>query len=209
MLLLALFVGSAAFGGSNPLFTLPMHGIHPADFTETCDTPARTGVDCINGRPIVNLPSGATGPAVLYVFVHNHLELKGIQTAFEFAPWTITVGVWDCQPGQLSLATPANPGGPDSGLLNTAFNCVTDLSLQVIGFMTMNLTGSGCIRQVQPSGSTFQALDCNLELDEFDLPGGETRLGSVCIGEGGLDVCDVGGSPVEPATWGSIRAQYR
>jgi hypothetical protein len=203
-------IGSVAYAGQNPSFVLPMHGMWPATLTETCDTPAQNGVDCTaTGRPTVNLPSGATGPAVMYLFVHEHIALKGVQTAFEFAPWTITFSSWDCQPGQLSLRTPANPGGPDTGILNTAFNCTTDRSLQVIGFMVLELTGSGCITQVQPTGSFFQALDCGLGLDEFAATGPNmARLGSVCIGSGGHDAC-FQVVPVESATWGAVKAQYR
>lgn len=197
-----------AHAGQNPDFTLPMHGIWPATFTETCDTPAAQGVDCSpSGRPTVNLPAGATGPGVVYLFMNNHAAVRGVQTAFEFAPWTMLFGRWDCL-AALPETVPSNPGGPRHGLLCFAWPCVTDPSLLVIGSMTMNLTGSGCITQVQPERSTFLALDCNLEIDEFGLPEGAGRLGSVCIGSGGHDACDRV-VPVESATWGRIKRSYR
>jgi hypothetical protein len=206
-----LTVGSTAiFGGANPYFTLPMHAIYPATFTETCDDPAQSGVDCINVLPTFTLPEGATGPAVLYLLCFRHTELAGVQTALEFAPWTIIFDNWNCQVNQLSLVTPGNPGGPTAGRLSTAFDCVRSPSIQVVGFMTMNLTGTGCIRQVNPSGSLVQALDCQLEIDQFDVtvPPHDTRAGSVCIGPGGRDACELW-TAVEPATWGGIKAQYK
>jgi hypothetical protein len=213
MILIALCMSSMAYAGANPNFTLPLHAIAPATFTETCSTPQDppTNLDCINVRPTVDVPCPGTG--VIYLYVMNHNELKGVQTAFEWGGaggWSVIFGNWDCQPGQLSLHTPVNPGGPDAGLLNTAFNCVLSTQLQVIGFMTMNLAPVGCINQVQPIGSAFQALDCDLALDEFTVPPDENaaRLGMVCCVSGGVDACD----PliaVEPTTWGSIKSQYR
>lgn len=111
-------------------------------------------------------------------------------------------------PGTVCVWGPSNPGGPVAGSLQTAFDCATGGSLVVIGFMVMNLTGSGCVTQVQPANSTFLALDCNLEIDEFGLPEGAGRLGSVCIGSGGHDACDRV-VPVQPATWGRIKRSYR
>jgi hypothetical protein len=34
------------------------------------------------------------------------------------------------------------------------------------------------------------------------------RLGKICVTEGGTDTCDPW-APVEPATWGSIKASFQ
>jgi hypothetical protein len=207
MALMALCIGTTAFGGANPQFTFPMHGLHPATFQENCATVA--DIDCLPGgvRPTVNLPGPLGGPGVVYFFVNNHNELKGAQTAFDFGTWSLVFGNWTCQPGFLALHVPTG-SGPDDGLLNAAWNCFAGTQLQTIGFMTMNMP-SGCITQVLPTGSLFQALDCDLNLDEHDGTGADAaRLGSVCVDTGGVDACDAV-NPVESATWGSIKAQYK
>ena len=76
-----LVLGStAAYGGANPHFTLPMHGIYPATFSETCEDPMQGGVDCINTLPNFELPVGATGFAVLYLLCFRHTGSDELQT---------------------------------------------------------------------------------------------------------------------------------
>jgi hypothetical protein len=206
MALMALCIGSTAFAGANPQFTMPLHGIHPTTLTETCATAG--DVDCINVLPTVELPPNP-GFGAVYLMVNNHTELKGIQTAIDFGPHILILGNWTCQTNQLSLSVPAMPGGPDAGLLSTAWDCVQSTDLQIAGFMQFNMVGTGCVSHVLPTGRLFEALDCGLLLDQHDGTGADAaRLGKVCQGPGGFDACEAV-SPVESATWGSIKAQYK
>lgn len=207
---LLVLIASQAFAGANPHFTLPMHGIWPFTFSEFCTTPATQGIDCSHsGRPTVDLPPEATGPAIFYLFVHNHAAIQCVQTAFEWAPWTFLFGQWRCIPGShLHVQEPHDPGGPFHGYIGQCWPCVTDPSLLVVGFMVINITGPGCISQVEPY-LRISALDCNNEVDELTLPGpDELRLGRVCVGSGGHDACDAL-TPVLSTTWGGIKAQYQ
>lgn len=207
MALMALCFGTLAFGGQNPSFTLPMHGIFPFTFQENCATPGQRGINCDTVLPETDI--GTTpGQAIVYLFVYNHNELKGCATKFEWDGWTPLIENWACQTNPLSLSTPLAPGA--NGLLSTSFDCVTDPALQVVGWMVFNVPGSGCISQTNTPEGNVQALDCNLALDTFDatVPGNENRLGMICQGPGGRDGCE-GPAPVEPTTWGSVKAQYR
>jgi len=200
MALMALCLSTTAFAGANPLATLPLHG--KVSTFEQCG--GYLPVDCAGNRPTVNLPNGAT-PTV-FLFVNNYNNIAGVQTAFNFGGMNLTFGLWDCQGGQLSAVTPANPGGPTAGSITTAFNCVNTGALLIVGRMHFT-PGTGCISQVQSSfPNGIHVLDCTQGVDQIPDTQ-QLRLGKICIVEGGVDACD----PliaVEPTTWGAIKGQY-
>ena len=189
--------------GLNPQATIPLHCAGPLEFSCTGYLP----VDCDQVRPTVAATPGSS--MTVFVFVRNHTQLAGLQTAFEWGSWDLLFGLWDCQVGMFDGSEPRNPGGPYAGSLNKAFSCVTGPSLAVIGRMFFTLTTEGCLRQVQPflpDGICF--LDCQLGIDQVsDSPQDQQRLGRVCIGPGGYDACDAV-VPVEGTTWGRIKAAY-
>lgn len=213
LLLATLVVGtiavpSSARAGSNPGFTVPLHAM------EAIATSCRDylPVDCFTHRPVVNIPPDQT--TTVFVFVANHYQLHGLQTAFIWGPqWSLVFSHFDCQVRQLNLTVPANPGGSSAGAIVTAFDCVTNLALQVIGYMVFDVGPQGCLTQINPDlfPSTVAALDCDLLLDEIDAshPVQQARLGRICVGPGGVDACDVIMTAVESATWGRIKATQR
>lgn len=201
MALMALLLATTAFAGQNPQVTLPLHA--KASSFEPC-----TGylpVDCRANQPTVNINPGA---AAIFLFVMNYNSVAGVQTAFQpDASWAFAFGLWDCQPGQLNAVTPAPPFGPTNGSITTAFNCLQGPALGVIGRMFFGFAGAGCITQVQSSYPFgIHVLDCAQGIDQ--IPDTQAaRLGKVCVGTGGVAACDPLVA-VEPATWGSIKAQY-
>jgi hypothetical protein len=202
MALMALLLATTAFAGANPNATLPLHGKSAFEFACTGYAP----VDCLSNRPVVNVPAG---PVTVFLFVMNYANVAGVQTAFTVpAAWAFATGTWNCQVGQLSAVTPAPPWGATAGSITTAFTCLNGPALGVIGMLLFSNAASGCVEQVQssfPNGT--HVLDCAQGVDQIPESQG-ARLGKICVGtQGGFDACDPL-IPVEPATWGSIKAQY-
>jgi hypothetical protein len=204
MALMALCLSTTAFGGANPLATLPLHAKSGSTF-ENCD--GYLPVDCLGVRPTVDVPAGA--PAAVFLLVNNHTAVAGVQTAFEWPGWNFGFGLWEgCRAGQVNGTTPTAPGGPMAGTIATAFNCVNTPAVFVVGRMFFFPGAGGCISQVQstfPGGNVV--LDCNNQTDSITDP---LRMGRICTigsGPGGHDACPPIVA-VEPTTWGSIKAQY-
>jgi hypothetical protein len=150
----------------------------------------------------------------IYLMVANYLHVAGIQTAFDWDPgWVLNDVLFNCRANQLNaiLPDPGRPGGPSTGTVSTAFDCVTGPALAVIGRLRFTSGPGGCITQVQscyPFG--VHAIDCanGIDLINANDPYQRLRLGKICVGQGGHDACD----PIiatEPATWGRIKASYR
>lgn len=203
MALMALCLSTNAFAGANPQVTLPLHA-KPSTF-EQCN--GYLPVDCVSTLPTTNV---AAAPIAVFLFVFNHHNVAGVQTAFEWPGWNLTFGLWDCQGGQLSAVTPANPGGPVAGSITTAFNCVNSTSLLIVGRLHLVPAGqAGCIKQVQsvfPNG--IHVLDCAQGTDLItDSALDRQRLGEICVGTAGNTGCNPVAA-VEPSTWGSIKASY-
>lgn len=206
MALMALCLSTNAFAGANPLVTLPLHA--KASTFEQCGGYAP--VDCSGNigdptRPTVNIQPV---PSAVFLFVNNYANVAGVQTAFDWPGWSLTFGLWDCQGGQLSAVTPANPGGTNTGSITTAFNCVNSGALLIVGRMHFVPAGTpGCISQVQsvfPNG--IHVLDCTQGTDLIP-DSQQARLGKICVAQGGVDACRPV-SAVESSTWGGIKAQY-
>ena len=202
MALMALMVSGSTYAGMNPNITLPLH-FKAVSFANCTDF---APVDCVTNRPDLNAVSASMG--CIFLLAYNHTSLAGVQTAFDFGGWTLMFGLWDCQVGQLSAVTPANPGGPTAGSITTAFTPVTTGELIPIGRMFFQVGLDGCLTQVQSSYPFgIHVIDALLQNDEIHDPTGN-RVGAVCVGgTGGIDACDP--VAVEAATWGGIKAQYR
>jgi hypothetical protein len=201
MALMALMVSTGAFAGLNPEITLPLH-FKAVSFAQCGDF---APVDCEANRPDLN---AITGTGTAFLLANNYTSLAGVQTAFDFGGWTLMFGLWDCQVGQLNAVTPANPGGPTAGTITTAFTPLTTGELAVIGRMVFLIPATGCLSQVQPTYPFgIHVVDANVENDQI-LDENSGRVGKLCVGAGGIDACDPVTS-VEPATWGSVKAQYR
>jgi hypothetical protein len=100
-----------------------------------------------------------------------------------------------CRSGELTATVPDpnTNGGPKSGTIATAFDCVTGPALVLIGRMDFLTGSSGCLSQVQsvyPLGN--HVLDCSNGAD-YANPGNPCdvlRFGRVCVSSGGIDGCD-------------------
>jgi PKD repeat protein len=188
--------------GANPQISFPLHA-KPGCHGCTAYLP----VDCEGNRPTVNIPGNMN--VTIYLLAYNYTALAAVQTAFDWNPsWNLFSAIFDCLPGQLTVVTPAPPGGPTAGTVATTFDCVTSGSLLVIGRLYMHAGSTGCLRQVQstyPNG--IHAVDCNLGVDLITDSEG-ARLGKICVGQGGNDAC---GRliPVQATTWGQVKATYR
>jgi hypothetical protein len=197
---------------ANDQFTVVLHARTPGGFG-TC---TEAGLpDCKTIRPTTQVAAGADFR--LYIFVNNYVgTLAAMQTAFEWpGDWLldpdgkdpVTIG---CQMHQIQLE-PSNPGGPVNGTYVTAFDCIQGPSLAPITRMDFRAGMGGCLRQINPLGNQqVQIVDCpgnSYFIDPSD-PVQQRRLGSICVGTPGHDACDVLTTPVEPATWGRIKATY-
>src|SRR5688572_14000463 len=71
--------------------------LHARDGIAGCDEPQKNGLDCVNGRPALDI-EGMQLPSV-YVMLRNYDGLRGLQCAFDWPlEWTYIGGIWDCRP---------------------------------------------------------------------------------------------------------------
>jgi hypothetical protein len=185
--------------GENPLFTLPMHAAYGA----YSDCSGYLPVDCLSNRPTVNIAGNVD--ASIFLCVANYQSLNAIQVGIKWdAAWWWVYGWHDCQAGQRGAIQRDSPTTA-SGV--TVFDCVNGPALAVIDRILFQVPGSGCVQFIQPKdplGICIQ--DCRGEIDQIT---GEysARLGKVCVNSGGFDACDPV-VPVEPVTWGKIKASF-
>ncbi len=196
---LLLNAGDGAGAGPNHRTTLVMHAqtefVHCA-LADPCLAPAGPSVTITDPGRLVNI----------YVVARNYDHLAGIQWAFDWHPsWIVYGGGWTCPPGALGIPFPPPYGpGPVQGSCTSAFDCLSGGSSQVIGSLQA-VPGEGCLEIIEsalPDGT--HALSCSYEVDPI-APANRAR---VCVGSGGLNTCE-SAVPVEPATWGTVKALYR
>jgi len=159
-------------------------------------------VDCDAVMPMTDITGMAT--PTIYMLLRNYEDVAGVQAAFQ-TTWTMTFGLWDCQPNTVAGTTPAMPFGETAGTIACAFDPITGGTLAVIGRMHFIAGGTGCIEIIEssfPFGTHVVAQEG--EAQEV-YPG---NRGIVCAGTGGFDAC-VGEVPVEPTSWGHIKSQYQ
>jgi hypothetical protein len=70
-----------------------------------------------------------------------------------------------------------------------------------------NTAGGGCLSAIQ-SGLVIGTHVVNCSVADFTRLRAE-NFGRVCAGPGGYDACWPASTPVESATWGAIKSQYR
>jgi hypothetical protein len=210
---MVLFVSSTASGGQNPNATYVLHA--KPGLTGGCTVAGQP--DCLPGPGGVQ-PTVIVDPATEYrvfYYLNNTQCVGAMQTAFQWdTGWVIDpnesgVTFSGCQGNQLTIASPQNPsGGPTDGTLTTAFDLLT-APFMLIGRMDFLSGPSGCLFQVQsilPFGC--HVVDCNNEADLHDPSLLPDAFGRICVSAGGHNACPPL-NPVEPATWGSIKATYR
>jgi hypothetical protein len=177
--------------------------LHARDGIAGCDDPQQQGMDCVNGRPNLDL-TGMQMP-VVYIMLRNYDNLAGVQCAFDWpATWTFFGGSWGCLPGSGKGVVPTAPGGS----IALVFNCINGGALVTMGRMVYGPpVGGGCLSIVEsdlPFGN--HVIDCSF----FNTaPIHPANVGRVCVGSGGYDACWPASTPVENATWGRIKTQYR
>lgn len=194
---------AATAASANPLFCLPLHGY---DGTVGCDAGP---LEYCSGPATVSPNSLVTVLLLTYYFD----SLASVQAAFEWdAGWTFLYSTWDCLPGQTTLAVPHSPGGAEAGTVYTAFDCLTEGGwfgpAPVIGRLFFMSGNGGCVRLVESAYlygthvTDCQGWDYRIRSDDWWL-----RTGVVCAGPGGYDGC-WDPNPVEPSTWGEIKATW-
>jgi hypothetical protein len=179
--------------------------LHARDGFATCEEPQQSGLDCINGHPVLDIGSMQT--PWIYVMLRNYERVNVLQCAFDWPlSWSYLGGTWDCQPGSLVLVQPTSPG-PKTGSMVVAFNCVQGGALITVGRMIFGPpVGNGClsiIESIYPFGTNVVSCPA---AQATHVPS-ENR-GRICAGPGGYDACWPAATPAESATWGSIKAQY-
>ncbi len=184
--------------------TLPLHAL--ATTYGPCPIPPPSGPDpCTQGTLLVDVPMG--GGIAVYLLARNYDDCAAVQTAFDWPPaWPFTFGLWTCQSNQVSGTTPTAPG-PTTGTISTAFDCLSGGVTAPIGTMHFAaVTAPGCMSQIN-SSYPFEThiVDCTGGTHEINV----LNRGAICAATpGSVNACD-SVIPVEPATWGDIKNQYR
>ena len=201
-LLMALLLSAPASFALNENTTIVLHA---RDGFAPCDDPQQHGIDCVSGLPNVDL-SGMQMPWV-YVMLRNYEHIGGLQCAFDWpSTWAYFGAVWNCQGHALGHG-PTGPG-PIAGTLGVAFDCVQGGALITVGQLIFTSTvGGGCVSVIE-SGFGFGTHVGNCDGSDGAAISPANR-GRVCVGVGGYDACWPASTPVESATWGAIKSQYR
>ena len=206
--LLAVCVAAAAFA-SNEQTVIVVHA--DDDWTvPACEVPN----PCASGGVANTMvqTSGWTGS--IRVFMRNFDELAGVQFAISLpTEWSQPdfANVFSCTDGNFPVLTPTPPWRGLEGEALVAFDCVQGGDvLEIISLVwstPLVATEGTCfeIDNVSRSGTpgVFVA-DCMA----IQTPIMFLEWGTVCAGIHGWDVC-VPVMPLEPTTWGSIKARHR
>jgi hypothetical protein len=197
-------MSSAALAGPNASTTLVLHAV---DTTfGPCPIPPPSGPDpCDQGTLRVDLAVGGPGIAA-YLLIRNYDNISGVQCAFDWpAAWPVTFGLWDCQSNQVNGQTPSAPGGT-TGTIATAFDNISGGVTAPIGRIHFaGIFAAGCMSIIEsdfPFGTHVISFAGDVD------PVIEANRGALCAGSPGTDACTPV-IPVEPATWGHIKAQYQ
>ncbi len=197
---LCLGLPSEVVAGANPDFRIVLHG--KSSSFETCN--GYLPLDCVSNQPNVNVPAA---PLAVFVLLYRVNESSGFQTALQWPGWSMTFALWDCL---TPCDFPPCPGIPQvhGVILDFDFNCVTAPGLHAFGRVFLVPAGNpGCVSQWIPDRPNgIHMRDCSGGVDIIDNPN-SLRLGKICVGGGGVTGCD-DVVPVEPATWGKIKATY-
>jgi hypothetical protein len=146
----------------------------------------------------------------VYVMLRNYDNIEALQCAFDWpVSWTYLGGTWDCIPNSGVASLPTGPGPINGNLAVTwGFNCTQGGSLVTVGRMIFGPpVGGGCLSIIE-SGLPFGTLVLECGTEVIAHVGTENRA-RACAGPGGYDACWPASTPVESATWGAIKSQYR
>ena len=146
------------------------------------DLPCQVNVDCQYQGPTTTVGPGLKS---VYLIAQGYDDLSGVQTAFDWDAWLLVSSSWNCQPGQIALATPIGPG-PVAGSLSTVFDVITGAGVAVLGHLTM-IASSGTLRQIEsnlPNGTHVVSGSGAV----VHVP--EASRGVVRVNAPGIDVCD-------------------
>lgn len=200
------------FAGANYYFSTVLHAV--VGQVTSCHPAEGVACPCDGSYEYPNTTVPPNTEITVFLIIQNWClpsQLAGVQTAFEWdQSWTLVDTDWACRPNQVTSFVPQAPGGSSAGALSTAFNCSTSDSVVVVGRLYFVTGAGGCLRQVAPDlPFGICALDCDNQVDRItgrlqDL----ARIGAICVSpSGGWPGCwDPG--PVDPATWGHIKAVY-
>ena len=141
---------------------------------------------CGEGRsPNVEVEVGAR--IAVYLLLYNYHAVAGVQTAFEWQPWTFLFGIWDsCRGNQVVGTTPREPGGVLDGTLTTAFDCIGGGTTAVVGILHFLVTAPGCLLLIDsdlPFGTHI------VDHEHTVTPVFPENRGTICAGHQGVDAC--------------------
>jgi hypothetical protein len=194
---------TTAARGANEDATIVLHA-QPWDLGLFCQ--AWVGqFDCNGMPPVVNVQPEKT--IAVFVLLRNYDAVSSVRYLFEvdggkngiWGDWTMIFSDFGCLPGQTTASAPAST----NGVLETNFLCIEGGALRVIGLMAMTSGSHGCLEISEVEFSGIQ--DC----DQVRTDVAPRNRGRICVGDGGYNACDAMPVPVEGATWGAIKAQYR
>ena len=179
--------------------------LHARDGFAECDAPQQSGLDCIGGRPNLDM----TGMQMPWVFVmlRNYDSVTGLQCAFDWpVSWTLLGSTWDCLPGSIALFFPTAPGPLTGSLVMVWLDCIENGALTTVGRIIFGpTTGGGCLSIIEsPYPFGTHVLGCDLKA----MGVRPENRGRVCAGPGGYDACWPAATAVESSTWGAIKRQY-
>jgi len=190
-LLLAALAGPAAFAGPNANTTFVLHvapDYGPCQVADPCAPGASPTVE-------ITQPGVVHG---IYFLVRNYGEISGLQADLAWpTDWTYLFED-SCPPVGLDCFHVSQHS------IQCNFNCITGGATTLMAVIYM-IPGSGCfeiVESVYPGGTCV--VNCQSEVE----PVAESNWGRVCVGPGGINACDAV-VPVESATWGAIKSQYR
>lgn len=185
--------GVPAFAGPNENTTLILHTA--PGFAPSCDIadPCSTGAQVQIQKP------GDWN--VIYVVVRNYDSVRDVYLTATWDPDFNVVFGMDCFPGCLDCLWIDQFNRRLTWYASRAPGCQVGGESVVIGRLYVTPT-AGCFTLVQSEYPEITS--CQGETDRVQ----GRHLGRVCVGPGGIDACD-GPVPVEPETWGAIKAQYQ
>ncbi len=197
---LMLCLAASRADASNELTTIVLHAVDATTAACTDDG----GLDCQQVLPVIDV-TGMQSPGI-FVYLRNYELISGLQCAFEWSPdWVLLYTLWTCQSNQVNGTTPTASGTHD-GTIATAFDAIAGGPLATIGQLFFSSAATGCLTIIDsdyPFGT--HVVDPATEVTWIQ----EGNRGRICVGMDGWNSCEPEFRPVESASWGQIRRQFR
>ena len=136
----------------------------------------------------------------IYVIVRNYDNIKQLAFTVTWDQGFTVVFANQCIPGCLDCVM---FGEHELQWFVEFLDCQVGGGSVVVG-QIYALPTSGCLRVSQSGYPGTITVSCDRSIEKVR----EENLGVVCVGPGGIDVCN---EPVivQPITWGAIKAQYK